>query len=70
MEPTAALEAFARAMIRAFWDGCEGGDLIQEQAEKFGLIEQVAFDPEKHTDPTGYCEAGDPWFVFAGPLSA
>jgi hypothetical protein len=65
-----SVEAFAKAMIRAAWEGCDGGDLIQEEAVKYGLIKCVPFDPEVHTDPTGYCTAGDIWFVFDGPLAA
>jgi hypothetical protein len=66
-----ALAEFAKELIRASWDGCEGGDIIQEEAEKYGLVRRVAFDPAVHEDPTGGdMEAGDPWFVFSGPLDA
>jgi phage protein D len=61
------LTAFAMEIIRASWEGCDGGDIIQELAEKHGLIKRVPFDPAVHIDQTGFCEAGDPWFVFALP---
>ena len=64
-----ALEAFAKELIRASWEGCWDGAEIQEIAEKHGLIKSVPFDPAKHTDSTGYCGVGDPWFVFSGPLA-
>jgi hypothetical protein len=64
------VEAFAKAMIRAAWEGCEDGDFILDEAEKCGLAKRVPFNPEIHTDPTGYCEAGDIWWVFDGPLVA
>ncbi|PBB75191.1 hypothetical protein CK227_10390 [Mesorhizobium sp. WSM4308] len=64
-----SIEAFAKELIRASWEGCDGGDIIQEMAEKHGLIKSVPFDPAKHTDDTGYSGIGDPWFVFAGPLA-
>jgi hypothetical protein len=63
------LVEFAKAVIRASWEGCEFGDVIQEEAVKFGLIECVPFDPAKHTDDTGYAGVGDPWFVFTAALS-
>jgi hypothetical protein len=62
---TDGLAAFAKEMIRASWEGCEGGDIIQEAAEKYGLVKRVPFDPAIHEDVDGYgYEAGDPWFVF------
>ena len=61
-----ALEEFARGLIRDAWAGCEGGDEIQEHAQKLGLIVEAlgGYDPEKHGNS---CEAepGEPWFVFA-----
>jgi hypothetical protein len=64
------LESFAREIIRASWDGCDGGDIIQEIALKHRLIRRVSFDSKIHEDPTGGdMEPGDPWFVFAGLLA-
>jgi len=60
------LVAFAKDLIRASWEGCDGGDIIQEAAEKHGLVKRIPFDPAIHRDVDGYgYEAGDPWFVFA-----
>ncbi|MBP0440642.1 hypothetical protein [Tianweitania sediminis] len=59
-----ALAIFAARMIRECWEGCEGGEFIQEQAEELGLTERTVFDPSKHKDPMGYADAGDVWFVF------
>ena len=60
------LAEFARERIRDAWDGCEGGDEIQDRAQTLGLIveEPGGYDPEKHGRS---CEAelGDQWFVFA-----
>lgn len=56
---------FAKAVLRdGLWDGSslDGAD-IQDLAEKHGLIENVGFDPEKHTDHYGVgLEAGDEWY--------
>lgn len=63
-------EAFAKELIRASWEGCDGGDIIQEAALKHGLIESVPFDPAIHRDVDGYgYEAGDPWYVFTAILA-
>ncbi|RWO29625.1 MAG: hypothetical protein EOS10_22550 [Mesorhizobium sp.] len=70
-DPTSApSEAFANELIRASWEGCDGGDIIQETALKHGLIERVPFDPAIHTDNTGSCAAGDPWLVFTDALAS
>jgi hypothetical protein len=64
------LDAFAKELIRASWEGCDGGDIIQEAAEKHGLIKRVPFDPAIHTDVDGYgYEKGAPWFVFTALLA-
>lgn len=64
------LEAFAKELIRASWEGCDGGDIIQDAAEKHGLVKRVPFDPAVHVDSEGYgYEAGDPWFVFSDILT-
>lgn len=65
------LEAFAKEIIRISWEGCDGGDVIQEIAEKHGLIERVGFNPKIHEDPTGGdMEPGDTWFVFNAHLAS
>lgn len=64
-----ALVSFAKEVIRSAWEGGQGGDTIQEAALKHGLLIEVAFDPESHSDPFGYAEEGDTWYLFAGPLA-
>lgn len=61
---------FAKAIIRLGWQGDIGGDEVQELAEKHGLIAQVPFDPKVHNDPDLCMEPGQPWYVFAGPLTS
>lgn len=61
---------FAKAVIRLAWQGDVGGDEIQELAEKNGLIGEVPFDPKLHKDPDLCMEAGQPWYVFTGPLTS
>ena len=65
-----SLQQFAREVIQgafegADWDGFE----IQELGVKCGLLKKVPFDPAKHVDPEGFCEAGDWWYEFTGPLA-
>lgn len=59
------------AMREGAWDGSglDGGE-IQDKAEELGLIVRVPYDPEKHGESEFDVEAGDDWFVFAGPLAA
>jgi len=63
------LEAFAREIIRDSWEGCDGGDIIQELAIKHGLIKGEPFDPKIH-GTSSECEPGDNWYTFAGPLAS
>lgn len=46
----------------------DGGDYdgfnIQEDLVRLGVLNQVEFDPAKHTDHSGEASPGDPWFDF------
>ena len=63
------LAEFAAAMIRdACFDGHDlDGGWVQEQAERFGLIKMVKYDPTIHGEADGV-EKGDPWYVFSPAL--
>jgi hypothetical protein len=41
----------------------DGGN-IQGAALKFGIIEEVIYDPDVHGDNDVDVQPGDPWFVF------
>jgi hypothetical protein len=43
------------------YDGCD----IQADMTRLGVLEQVAFDPARHTDHSGEAVAGDIWFEFS-----
>jgi hypothetical protein len=61
---------FAKEVLRVAFDGgsLDGGD-IQDMGIRHGLLAETKFDPLVHRDTNGYAEAGDEWFVFAGPLA-
>lgn len=61
---TEALVGFAREMVRDAWEGCEGSIETLAIAERHGVVAKVPFDPVKHDDPAGICEAGDWWTEF------
>lgn len=63
------LHKFAREIIRDSWEGCDGGDIIQELAVKHGLIKSEPFDPKVH-GTSAECEPGDTWYTFSGPLAS
>ncbi|MER9937465.1 hypothetical protein [Mesorhizobium sp. M0088] len=63
-----SLDAFSREIIRDSWEGCDGGDIIQELALKHGLIKGEPFDPAVH-GLSSECQPGDTWYTFAGPLA-
>lgn len=57
-------KAFVKwCLMEGPWQGCDvDGGSMQDAALKFGIIKQVAYDPEKH-GPSNYDEEpGDPWF--------
>lgn len=57
------LALFAMSMLEISWAGSNaGGDEIQEEAVRLGLVEMVPFDPVVHNDPSGAAEAGDDYF--------
>lgn len=60
---------FAREVIQAALDGghYDGGE-IQALGAKLGMLEEVAYDPEKHGENLEF-EPGDPYFVFTPILS-
>lgn len=63
------LRAFARWAVTdgAFEGrGLDGGD-VQEKAVQFGILREVAYDPEKHGPNDCDVEPADPWFVFTFP---
>jgi hypothetical protein len=64
------LARFADAILGALWDGDDlGAADIQDLAEKYGLIQEVGFDPRRHTDHLGVgAYPGDPWYVPAHDL--
>lgn len=64
------LAAFAKEVISAAFEGnsFDGAD-IQELGVKHGLLKETRFDPSIHSDPMGYAEFGDLWFVYAGALA-
>nr|WP_250808368.1 hypothetical protein [Neorhizobium tomejilense] len=65
------LRDFAATMLyAAFQGGDADGAYIQDTAVKHGLLREVPFDPEIHTDPDGYAEPGDGWHEFAGGLAS
>jgi hypothetical protein len=50
-EQTESLRKFARDLIRELaWEGGEGGDVVQDLAEKYGLIRRApgGYAPEVH----------------------
>lgn len=51
------------ALLEGSWQGLDidGGE-AQDKAVELGLIEQTAYDPEKHGE-SAFCEPGDAWFV-------
>lgn len=64
------LALFANEVICSSWDGDLDGADIQDLAEKYGLIREVAFDPRRHADNYGVgASRGDPWFTRAGGLT-
>jgi hypothetical protein len=64
------LKDFAATVIGYTFVGSDvDGAQIQEAAMKHGLLREVVFDPEIHSDPEGACEPGDGWREFAGPLA-
>jgi hypothetical protein len=71
-EQLESLKEFARARIREAWEGCENGDVVQDAAEKLGLIvpKPGGFDPDQDGEDDEYgAEPGDPWYVFADWLA-
>ena len=66
-EQTESLRKFARDLIRELaWDCGEGGDVVQDLAEKYGLIrrEPDGYDPKKH-GPDFEGDPGDTYYVFS-----
>lgn len=61
-------KGFARwAVQEGPWDGkdLDGYD-VQCKAIEFGVIKEVAFDPDVHGADDEYdTQPGDPWYVFA-----
>jgi hypothetical protein len=53
---------FFAAQFAEFCEG-ESHEGWQELAEKFGMIEAVEFDPDKHDDPQGILDPGDTIYV-------
>lgn len=59
-------EGFGRAIMEAWPEGGLDGFDLQDIAEKYGVIREVPYDPDKHG--TGGLEEwgmepGNPWFV-------
>jgi len=60
---------FAKSVLHVAFEGgsLDGGD-IQEMGVKYGLLEQTAYDPEKHEENWDF-EPGDPYYTFTPILS-
>ena len=58
------LSAFARwAVMNGPFQGCDlDGSQIQDEAVRYGIIEETVYDQEIHGDAN--CEVGDKYFVF------
>lgn len=61
--------SFQRTLWSAVWERFVEGDfemeindLVTDDAVHAGMVEQVEFDPEQHTDVSGSCYAGDPFY--------
>lgn len=58
-------KGFSRWCINKFaWSYDVDGSHIQEKAEEFGIIRQVAYDPDKHGENDMDAEPGDPWYEY------
>lgn len=61
---------FSKEVLKGVFEGCDiDGFGAQELGVECGVLEKVAFDPKKHSDPDGLCEPGDWWFEYSGPLA-
>lgn len=46
------------------WDGCDlDGCDVQDAALKFGIVEEVKYDPTVHGETECDVCPGDPWYV-------
>lgn len=62
---------FSKKVLTAAFDGCDiGGFDAQDMGVECGVLKDVPFDPNRHKDPSDFCEPGDWWFEFAGPLAS
>jgi hypothetical protein len=61
------LKAFAKAVIRLSWEGCDIGDEVQEEALRYGLLAKTIYDPKTHGE-SDCAEPGDPYYVFSDQL--
>lgn len=53
------------------FDGCDlDGGSLQDQAVKFGIIEETKYDPVKHGTNNVDAAPGDPWFIFTPAFKA
>ncbi len=64
------LAAFAKEVIRAGWNAWVDEKFIHRSSLAHGLVCETTYDPVLHGPNDVDAEAGDPWFVFDGPLIA
>ncbi|QRE76511.1 hypothetical protein [Methylobacterium aquaticum] len=64
------LAAFAKEVIAAGWNAHIDEEFVHSASLRHGLVSETTYDPKIHGDNDIAAEVGDPWFVFAGALSA
>jgi hypothetical protein len=72
MSGLVALADFGQSAIDTMWDqgGIDESD-IQEIAARGGVIVNVGYDPDSHSDNHGVCpEAGDDWWEMSSGVKA
>ena len=64
-----ALKEFVKWVIQESWENYDVcSQDIQNKAVKFGLLEEVSYNPEKHGPNEYDSEPVDEWFVFVTEL--